>query len=125
MDSNGTTPGSSSDGSRTERHIVPTDRPKRLYRSSDRRILLGVCGGLADYFDVDATLVRLVFLALAFFGGSGILIYILMAIVMPSEEHLEAHPRDAAKSTIDEAVTGARSAVNSASGWVRQKTGRS
>ena len=58
---------------------------KRLYRSINDRQIAGVCGGLAEYFEVDPTIVRLVFVALALVGGPGILLYIIMAIVIPEE----------------------------------------
>lgn len=59
---------------------------KKLYRSKTDKMISGVCGGLAQYFGVDATLVRLVFALLVFFGvGSGILLYIILAIVVPLE----------------------------------------
>lgn len=59
---------------------------KRLERSTDDRWIAGVCGGLADYFDVDATIVRLVFL-LAFFGfGTGLLVYLVLWVVMPKAQ---------------------------------------
>ncbi len=59
---------------------------KKLYRSKTDKMISGVCGGLAQYFGVDATLVRLVFALLVFFGvGSGVLLYIILAIVMPLE----------------------------------------
>ena len=57
---------------------------KKLYRSSANRIIWGVCGGLGEYFDIDATLVRVVFVALALASGVGILLYIILAIVTPS-----------------------------------------
>ena len=56
---------------------------KRLYRSRDNRIIAGVCGGLADYLNVDATLVRVVTVLVTLFGGSGILAYIILWIVVP------------------------------------------
>ena len=57
---------------------------KRLYRSREERMAFGVCGGLGEYFDVDPTLIRLVFVALIFLGvGSGLLLYIVMAIIVP------------------------------------------
>ncbi|OUP53436.1 PspC family transcriptional regulator [Butyricicoccus pullicaecorum] len=60
--------------------------PKRLYRSATDRKICGVCGGLADYFGLDSTLVRLAFVALAVLGFStGIILYILAAVVMPDE----------------------------------------
>ena len=58
----------------------------RLYRSRDERILAGVAGGLADFLDVDPSLVRVVWVILALFSGGGFLIaYIVMAFVVPEE----------------------------------------
>jgi phage shock protein C len=57
---------------------------KRLYRSSDERMFAGVCGGIAEYLDVDPTLVRLFFVALTLLsGGQGLLIYIVLMLVVP------------------------------------------
>lgn len=100
-------------------------RPKRLYRSSDQKMLLGVAGGLAEYFDIDPTIVRILFILLVFAGFSGPLLYVVLAIVMPSEEKLEVHPREAARSTVDEAVQEVTDAVNRAADWVRSKVGKS
>ncbi len=59
---------------------------KRLYRSRTDRKLCGVCGGLAEYFDLDSTIVRLAVVLLTIFGfTTGIWIYILAAIIMPDE----------------------------------------
>ncbi|QFJ56041.1 PspC domain-containing protein [Pseudobutyrivibrio xylanivorans] len=57
---------------------------KRLYKSADRKIC-GVCGGIADYFDVDPTVVRLLWVLFTLAGGSGILAYIIAAIIMEDE----------------------------------------
>ncbi len=57
---------------------------KRLYKSSDRKIC-GVCGGIADYFDIDPTIVRLIWVIFTLTGGAGILAYIVAAIVMDDE----------------------------------------
>lgn len=62
---------------------------KRLYRSRENRQIAGVCAGLAEYFNVDPTLVRLVFVAMSLFGGPGILIYIIMMIVVPEEPRFD------------------------------------
>jgi phage shock protein C len=59
------------------------EEPRKLYRSRDQRMIAGVCGGLADYFNIDATLVRVLFLLLAVFGGTGLVIYVLMWIIVP------------------------------------------
>lgn len=59
---------------------------KKLYRSNTDKMIAGVCGGLGQYFGVDPTLIRLIFALLVVFGvGSGILLYIILAIVMPLE----------------------------------------
>ncbi|MGF0032068.1 PspC domain-containing protein [Bariatricus sp. SGI.154] len=56
--------------------------PKRLYRSREDRMICGVCGGVAEYFNVDPTIIRLV-VAIFGFTGTGIFVYILAAIIMP------------------------------------------
>jgi phage shock protein PspC (stress-responsive transcriptional regulator) len=56
---------------------------KKLYRSTTNRKIWGVCGGLGDHFDIDPVLVRIIFVALAFAEGLGILLYILLAIFVP------------------------------------------
>ena len=59
---------------------------KRLYRSSEERMFAGVCGGIAEYLDVDPTLVRLFFVALTLLsGGQGLLIYIVLMLVVPEQ----------------------------------------
>ena len=58
---------------------------KKLYRSEEDQMLGGVCGGLGKYFDIDPTLVRLFFVLIFFGYGSGMLIYLLLWIIMPSE----------------------------------------
>lgn len=57
--------------------------PKRLQRSLTDRYIAGVCGGIAETYNVDPTLVRLIFVALALAGMSGVLIYIICWIVIP------------------------------------------
>ena len=58
---------------------------KRLYRSKSDRKIFGVCGGLADYFDIDPTIIRVIFLASIFFTGGGIIAYLILAIITPEE----------------------------------------
>ena len=58
---------------------------KKLYRSVTDRMLCGVCGGIADYFSIDPTLVRLALVALTFMGFSGIIVYIGAALISPEE----------------------------------------
>jgi phage shock protein C len=58
---------------------------RKLYRSRTNRQVAGVCGGLAEHFNMDATLIRVLFVVLAVLGGSGIIIYIAMWIIVPQE----------------------------------------
>jgi phage shock protein C len=58
---------------------------KKLYRSRKDKMIGGVAGGLGEYFDIDPTLVRIIFVVSLFLGGSGILAYIILWIVVPEE----------------------------------------
>ena len=58
---------------------------KRLYKSSTDKKVCGVCGGLANYFDVDSTVIRLIWVIFTLAGGSGLIAYIIAAIIMPDE----------------------------------------
>lgn len=56
--------------------------PKKLYRL-DSGMLAGVCGGIAEYFNIDPTVIRLIWAALALVWGTGIILYIAAAIILP------------------------------------------
>lgn len=56
---------------------------KKLYKSETNRIVCGVCGGIAEYLGVDATVVRLITAILCIAGGSGILLYLAAAVIIP------------------------------------------
>lgn len=58
---------------------------KKMYRKTDDCIIAGVCGGLADYFEIDETLVRIIFVILTIGGGSGILLYLVLWLVIPKK----------------------------------------
>ena len=58
---------------------------KRLYKSSTDKKVCGVCGGIANYFDVDPTVIRLAWIIFTLVGGSGLIAYIIAAIIMPDE----------------------------------------
>lgn len=58
--------------------------PRRLYKSRTNRVLFGVCGGIGEYFNVDPTLIRLIMLLLGC-TGTGILAYIIAAIIIPEQ----------------------------------------
>lgn len=62
---------------------------RRLYKIEQGRKLAGVCGGIAEYFDIDPTLIRLLWIILVCCGGTGILAYILAAAIMPNKSEVE------------------------------------
>ena len=56
---------------------------KKICKSKDQKLICGVCGGIAEYLDVDPTIVRLLWVAFSLAGGSGLLAYFLAAVIMP------------------------------------------
>ena len=73
----------------------PPDRPRRLTRSRDDRVLAGVAGGLGNYFGVDAVIVRIAFAVSVFFGGLGAVAYIALALFVPTAAGADGDPRPA------------------------------
>ena len=65
----------------TETHSAP-----RLHRSATDRLCCGVCGGMAEYLSVDSSLVRFAFIVGTLWGGIGLFLYIVLAIVLPTDE---------------------------------------
>lgn len=62
-----------------------TSQAKRLYRSRLDRMIGGVCGGLGDYFDIDPTVIRLLFVFGTLLGGPGVIAYLILLVVVPLE----------------------------------------
>lgn len=67
---------------------------KRLTRSTTNKMLGGVCGGLAEYFDVDVSLVRLLALLLVFLPGPGVLVYFVLWLVIPPDTAYAEKPKN-------------------------------
>lgn len=63
------------------------DKNKKLYLSSTDKKLSGVCGGIGEYFGIDPTLIRLAYVILGFTYGSGLLLYIIMAAIIPKNPY--------------------------------------
>lgn len=59
------------------------DERKRLYKSRNNKMICGVCAGIADYFNIDPSIVRLLWAVLALAAGTGVLAYIACAIILP------------------------------------------
>ncbi|MCJ7824847.1 MAG: PspC domain-containing protein [Anaerolineales bacterium] len=68
-----------------------TDEVRRLYRSRDERMVAGICGGLAEYTNIDPTIVRLLFVAVSLLGAAPgmLLAYLVMIFVVPEEPIIE------------------------------------
>jgi len=66
------------------------EKNKKLYLSENDKKVAGVCGGIAEYFDVDSTLIRLAFAFSILIGGAGILAYLLGWIIIPKREDFPA-----------------------------------
>lgn len=60
---------------------------KRLYRSNNNKVLLGICGGIGEYLNVDPVVVRLLWVIFCCMGGSGVLAYIIAAIIIPYQQY--------------------------------------
>ena len=78
-----------------KRVVSPPLARKRLMRPRDGRVIAGVCRGFAEYFDLDVALIRIVWILVAIFGGTGFLAYVIAWIVMPSEPEAIAAPMNA------------------------------
>lgn len=100
---------------------MDTQTPARLTRSNDDRLLGGVAGGLAAFLGLDPTIVRVGFVLLTFFGGSGIVLYaVLWLIVPPDDDELRAVDESirAGVGEIRDAAKGLAGDVRS--GWRRE-----
>lgn len=62
---------------------------KKLYKSTKNKMLFGVCGGLAEYFNIDVTICRIIFVLLGLLSGSGIVLYIIAALIMPRRDNTD------------------------------------
>ena len=74
--------------------MTPVSSPRRLHRSSSEHVLGGVCGGLAEYFDIDPAIVRIGAVVIAFMGGTGVFAYIGAWIFLPLAGPVETHGRN-------------------------------
>lgn len=83
-----------------------TENVKKLYRSTSDRMIAGICGGLGDYFGIDSTLVRLIFVFGAIFTGSALFwAYIIMLIVVPEEPAASQAIVEAMEPEVEEETT--------------------
>ena len=74
----------------------------RITKSKTDKVIDGVCGGLAEYFGIDPVIVRLVFVLLIFINGLGLLLYIILAIIMPKAEKADLTPKETIKENVQD-----------------------
>lgn len=75
--------------------------PGRLYRSETNRVIGGVAGGIGEYAGVDPTIIRLIFALLGIFGGSGLLLYLVLWVVLPTQSSVN-NTSDPIRENMDE-----------------------
>jgi phage shock protein C len=81
----------------------------KLYRSDKDRMLFGVCGGLAKYFGIDSSLMRIIVVLLALVtAGFGVLLYLIMAFIVPLEGSTKTNPKEIVFENVEEAKTTAQ-----------------
>ncbi len=99
-------------------------KTNKLYRSETDIIIAGVAGGLGDYFDLDPALLRLIFLVITLAGGSGILLYLILWIVLPSESSLNrgVATEETVKENVKEIEKKAKDMANSVSSKKEKKS---
>jgi Putative stress-responsive transcriptional regulator len=78
----------------------------RLYRNADDKIIAGVCSGLANYFRIDPVIMRIIFAVLLFTGGSGLLVYLILWIVVPSQSIQSNITKRLYRSSDDKVIAG-------------------
>jgi phage shock protein C len=95
---------------------------ERLYRSSTQRMLGGVCGGLGEYFNIDPTLVRIVYILVTIATGVllGIGLYIVLWLIVPSEASVGKSIRESMRENVDEMAQSARDISNEVQATLRR-----
>lgn len=111
-----------------KKDVTTTESQPRLYRSRDRKVIAGVSAGLGDYFALDPVWFRLGFVVLALGGGSGILIYLLMWLIVPyrpsDDDSVSAAPAAPVSGTVVIGMVlmfvGTIALVNTLAPWLGQ-----
>jgi phage shock protein C len=97
-------------------------KSKKLFRSEKDKVIAGVCAGLADYFDTDPALIRILFLAGFIFGASSTFwIYIILWIVLPTESNVSKLNSDVVKENVEEIKTKVKAVAEDVKDAVKPK----
>lgn len=85
---------------------------KRIFRSRSDRMIAGVAGGLASYLKIDPLFLRIAFVALILFNGVGVLAYLVLWLLLPSEDSSAVGSREQVRENVDEMKTAVRTLVD-------------
>ena len=99
--------------------------PLKLYRSETDRIIGGIAGGLGEYFDMDPVIIRIIFIALAVFGGGGIPLYLILWVVIPTQSRIQSNTRDTVRENVEEMKGKANTWVGDMKTFSQRKKSRS
>ncbi len=94
----------------------------RLYRSSDNKVIAGVCGGLGEYFDIDPMIIRALFVLAFFMSGTGVLLYIVLWLIIPENPTYATFSRDNIRNTVNEMKAKAVDVVDELRGIKEART---
>jgi len=83
--------------------------PNRLYRSEDDKMLAGVAGGLGEYLNIDSSIIRILFVIITLLGGSGILLYLILWVIIPTKSKQEIGANENIKNNVQEMKEKAQS----------------
>jgi phage shock protein C len=90
-----------------------SSRFQGIYRSETSKVIAGVAGGLGEYFNVDPTIIRIIFILLTVFGGSGLIIYIILWLIIPSKSNTAEDSQEAIRSNIEDMKNTTRTFAHS------------
>lgn len=94
-----------------------------LLRSKENRLIAGVCGGLGEFFKIDPTVIRIIFILITLFGGSGFLLYLILWLIIPSEKK-EKETHDVIKENAKEIKEETQELIKKGRDYSKKQEGR-
>lgn len=85
---------------------------KKLFRSTENKIIAGIAGGIGEYFNIDPIFIRIIFVVLFFSHGSGLLIYLILWLIIPQKSQLDSEINDTVKSNFKEMKKSAHKIID-------------
>jgi len=95
---------------------------KRLFRSKDDRVIAGVCGGIAQYLDIDPTIIRIIFVLIFLTEGFGLMLYLILWVVVPEEDSVAKDSGEVMKENAQDIKENVRKATRDIKTEVKSDT---